>query len=88
MKVSIKIFYHDEYPILKEIIKELENKQAIVNKVSKAFELSVKSFDEIIYLLDRYNAKINIELSIYSVDKIGVWIYGKKGICSLADQVE
>lgn len=90
MKVEIIIFDYKEYSIYKKLIKELEDKGAIDNKkdrFTKELDLNVKSFDEIIYLLEKYNNKIEIKLSIYPTE-VCVYISRYRESCDLGNQVD
>ena len=90
MKVIINFFYYNEYEFFKDLINKLKNRNANVvnqNKFNIGLELNVNSFDEIIYLLKEYNSKIEIELSIYADNEVGVYISTRE-TCSLGSQVE
>lgn len=90
MKVKIIIFNIIEFTAFNNLVNELKIKQAIVkeeNKFEIVLELNVKSFDDIIYLLEKYNNDIDIELSIHSIDNVVVYI-SRKETGSLGDQVE
>ena len=90
MTVKIKIYYYSEYHNFKNLIDELKNNQPTIieeNVFWIDLELKVYSFDEIICLLAKYNSEIEIELSIYNVNEVRVWISSKES-CSLGNQVE
>lgn len=76
MIVEIDIFYYGIQHIFKDLIDELKDKKP-TNIKEDVFgidlKLNVSSFDEIIYLLEKYNSKIEIKLSIYS-DEVRVYI--------------
>jgi len=90
MTVEITIFCYGRRHIFKDLIDELKDKKPTSIKedmLDIVLKLNVSSFDEIIYLLEKYNSKIEINLSIYS-DEVGVFISSRRESCSLGDQVE
>jgi len=80
MTVGIMIYHYDDYNILKKLASELKKKHPINTKVD-AFgidvKLNVNSFDEVIALLVKYNKEIKIELSVYNVNDVRVYVEHK-----------
>lgn len=91
MKIEIVIFNDFEVTVFNNLVNELKSKQATITRERMfqiELELNIKSFDDIIYLLEKYNNDIEIELSIHSVDNVVVYISREENTCSLGNQVE
>lgn len=89
MLVKITIYYHNEYEVLGNLIKELKQEKATIKKETPFdinLELNVESFDKVICILNKYS-KIDISLYIHDTDKVSVSI-AHHGPCSFGGQVE
>jgi len=90
MIVKINISSYREEQFFKSLVEELKNKQPKIIEediFGIELELNVNSFDDVICLLEKYARKIDIELMIYTIDKVRVYI-SKRETCSLGNQVE
>lgn len=89
MTVKIFIHYYDsKYLSLKDLVDDFKSKNLTVIEETTFgidFKLNVKSFDEVIHLLEKYSREIKIELSIYT-DEIRLFV--SKEIIDLGNQVE